>query len=258
MGAPNGSRLPDRVEGEVSTYLFITKPEFRPGKVRPGNDTEWSCSSSTRIGDRALVHVTGGTGIMYEWRVTSDAVRNERWGHNCNVEYVSTFRPPISIGEIRAAVPRADWTLPYTMFRGLSSLRVPSNVAKKIRALRHTVLQSLESIEEEFDTKVAASRKLSPAQRRERLASAPQKPTKIEVRTTAFRRNPDVAAEVLSRADGFCEGCRLPAPFLRAADGSPYLELHHVVRLAIGGDDTVENALALCPNCHRKAHYGRG
>jgi 5-methylcytosine-specific restriction protein A len=32
--------------------------------------------------------------------------------------------------------------------------------------------------------------------------------------------------------------------------------VHHRVRLADGGDDTTDNAVALCPNCHRKAHYG--
>jgi 5-methylcytosine-specific restriction protein A len=26
--------------------------------------------------------------------------------------------------------------------------------------------------------------------------------------------------------------------------------------LASDGDDTVENAVALCPNCHRRAHFG--
>jgi len=35
------------------------------------------------------------------------------------------------------------------------------------------------------------------------------------------------------------------------------LEVHHKVPLAEGGDDTVENAIALCPNCHRHAHYGK-
>nr|WP_275041241.1 HNH endonuclease signature motif containing protein [Halomonas meridiana] len=46
------------------------------------------------------------------------------------------------------------------------------------------------------------------------------------------------------------------APFNRKSDGSPYLEVHHRKPLAEGGDDTVANAIALCPNCHRAAHYG--
>ncbi|HXU34436.1 MAG TPA: HNH endonuclease [Thermoanaerobaculia bacterium] len=34
------------------------------------------------------------------------------------------------------------------------------------------------------------------------------------------------------------------------------MEVHHRIRLAYGGEDTVENAVALCPNCHREAHHG--
>ncbi|OOL15317.1 hypothetical protein BXQ27_32765, partial [Klebsiella aerogenes] len=26
--------------------------------------------------------------------------------------------------------------------------------------------------------------------------------------------------------------------------------------LSNGGEDSVENAIALCPNCHRQAHFG--
>jgi len=69
-------------------------------------------------------------------------------------------------------------------------------------------------------------------------------------------RNPDVIAEVLERANGICEYCGNPAPFNRASDGTPYLEIHHKKPLSQGGDDSVENAVALCPNCHREDHFG--
>ncbi|HFQ5179900.1 TPA: HNH endonuclease [Vibrio vulnificus] len=42
-------------------------------------------------------------------------------------------------------------------------------------------------------------------------------------------------------------------PF-KNAKGEPYLETHHIVWLAKGGDDTAENTVALCPNCHKKMH----
>lgn len=93
------------------------------------------------------------------------------------------------------------------------------------------------------------------AERRERLRSAPSKPFRVPVTTTAFIRNADVIAEVLERASGHCEICNQRAPFNRRSDGTPYLEVHHKIRLADGGDDTVANAITLCPNCHRKEHY---
>lgn len=70
-----------------------------------------------------------------------------------------------------------------------------------------------------------------------------------------FERRPDVKAWVLRASAGVCELCRSPAPFV-TGDGQPFLELHHVHRLADGGPDTVENAVAVCPNCHRMLHHG--
>jgi 5-methylcytosine-specific restriction endonuclease McrA len=57
----------------------------------------------------------------------------------------------------------------------------------------------------------------------------------------------------LKRAKGLCEGCRAGAPF-RRRDGSPYLEVHHVTRLSDGGPDHPAKVIALCPNCHTRAH----
>lgn len=37
-------------------------------------------------------------------------------------------------------------------------------------------------------------------------------------------------------------------------DNNPYLESHHIIWLSKGGDDSIENTVALCPNCHRKMH----
>ncbi|MBU2889091.1 HNH endonuclease [Celeribacter halophilus] len=107
-----------------------------------------------------------------------------------------------------------------------------------------------------LDEQVQQSIKLDPEARRRRLAEAPQQPEKQKATTTIFKRNPDVIAEVLFRANGICEACHAPAPFERLSDGTPYLEVHHKIPLAKDGPDTVENAVALCPNCHRREHSG--
>ncbi|MCY1297930.1 HNH endonuclease [compost metagenome] len=112
-----------------------------------------------------------------------------------------------------------------------------------------------ETVVENLDAAVQKSLTSSADERRERLASANRQPEQVVVLTRAFRRNPDVIAEVLLQAGGICEGCGQSAPFQRS-DGRPYLEVHHRRRLADGGEDTVENAMALCPNCHRERHYG--
>mgnify|MGYP001369933802 FL=1 len=71
----------------------------------------------------------------------------------------------------------------------------------------------------------------------------------------AFKRDPEVIAWVKQRADGVCELCEKEGPFLDR-DNQPFLEVHHIVPLADGGPDTVDNAVALCPNCHRQCHHG--
>jgi 5-methylcytosine-specific restriction protein A len=111
-------------------------------------------------------------------------------------------------------------------------------------------------VAESLAESVAESISSARAQRLQRLAKAPRVPVAFQVVSTAYNRNADVVAEVLFRAEGVCEGCNLPAPFLRRRDSTPYLEVHHLIPLAMRGEDTVENALALCPNCHRQRHFG--
>ena len=78
-------------------------------------------------------------------------------------------------------------------------------------------------------------------------------PARSIITTTAFARDPSVKAWVLNNANGLCEGCGCLAPFLKN-DGEPFLEVHHVKTLSDGGSDIIENAVALCPNCHRRCH----
>lgn len=59
---------------------------------------------------------------------------------------------------------------------------------------------------------------------------------------------------VLRRARGRCEGCGAGAPF-RRADGSPYLEPHNLSRASDQALDGPDRVVALCPNCHRRAHF---
>lgn len=69
-------------------------------------------------------------------------------------------------------------------------------------------------------------------------------------------RSAAVHRYAILRADGSCEACRKVAPFMRD-DGQPYLEVHHINRLADDGPDAPENVAALCPNCHRAAHHSK-
>lgn len=86
-------------------------------------------------------------------------------------------------------------------------------------------------------------------------AAAPARSTQTSNAITLFRRSRDVRDYVLARADGTCEACKTPAPFA-TANGRPYLEAHHIRRLSDGGPDDPRYVAGICPNCHRRAHYG--
>lgn len=91
---------------------------------------------------------------------------------------------------------------------------------------------------------------------RERSLSKPKTTSTITERKQLIRiRNEAVRVYVQRRAEGVCECCELPAPFSRP-NGTPYLEPHHIRRLADGGPDHPRWVAAICPNCHRRIHSG--
>lgn len=67
-----------------------------------------------------------------------------------------------------------------------------------------------------------------------------------------FLRNPVVCAQVRLRAEGRCENCGAEPKFI--AKFGRFFDVHHLVALADGGQDSVDNSVHLCPNCHRRMH----
>lgn len=76
-----------------------------------------------------------------------------------------------------------------------------------------------------------------------------------EYKTTVkqYARNEYVVEYAKRLANGVCQLCEQVAPF-KDKKGKPYLETHHIVWLARGGEDTIYNTVALCPNCHKRMH----
>jgi hypothetical protein len=106
--------------------------------------------------------------------------------------------------------------------------------------------------DEELNRRVERQRELSPA-----LDSEPegnQSPGSEQVLVTKIERDPRVKRWVLDNANGICELCNEQAPF-QNKKGRWYLDVHHVVPLKEKGADTINNAVALCPNCHMRCHH---
>lgn len=107
-----------------------------------------------------------------------------------------------------------------------------------------------------FEEDVIEARKLTQEERLSKIEKYSGIPTTSKRTIDIFNRDPNVKAEVLERANGKCEFCLQNAPFMKVSDNKPFLEVHHIKWLSKEGEDTLENAIALCPNCHRGAHFG--
>jgi len=87
-------------------------------------------------------------------------------------------------------------------------------------------------------------------------AAAPKDVAAKDAVASYFARSKVIRDYALARAGGACELCGSAAPFATAA-GVPFLEVHHIERLTDGGPDSPGAVAAVCPNCHREAHFGR-
>ena len=136
------------------------------------------------------------------------------------------------------------------------------NIGPTVKAKMVALLsaQAIESLEDYVPTPDANTLSMRVSTLRQRHLGAIPKgspsPQTVTVTTTTYVRDPAVKAWVLQAANGYCEGCGDPAPFA-GMDGLPYLEVHHVMPLSSHGSDKTSNAVALCPNCHRRCHYSK-
>ena len=144
--------------------------------------------------------------------------------------------------------------------RWIKGYKPAVNVGSNVKARILDSLTRLEAITQGDLTPEADPQVFEQKVRKARLIPLAQKPTgriepnRVSRVTEQFERDPAVKAWVLEHAKGVCEMCGQPAPFCDD-NGFPFLEVHHVKPLAERGADTVENALALCPNCHRRCHH---
>ncbi|OEG75160.1 restriction endonuclease [Shewanella colwelliana] len=121
---------------------------------------------------------------------------------------------------------------------------------KLVSGERQVQKQDRENIE---NVRVRKARKLTVEELQALAAKARKTATRYQQKSTSYERNIWVAELAKRLAKGQCQLCLKPAPF-NNAKGEPYLETHHIVWLSNDGDDTPDNTVALCPNCHKKMH----
>ena len=109
---------------------------------------------------------------------------------------------------------------------------------------------------------ISRSKKISTLSEEELLKKYEKEKSKKSSKQMGTKSSPYKRSEVVSelakrRAHGICELSDMNGNYHKApfdVDGTPYLESHHVEWLSHGGEDVLENVVALCPNCHKKIH----
>jgi HNH endonuclease len=84
-------------------------------------------------------------------------------------------------------------------------------------------------------------------------------PDQRKYTTNEYLRDSKVRRYVAKKALGVCECCKnrgFNSQVFVKPNGSGYVETHHIVPVGEGGQDVVENVIALCPNHHMEAHHG--
>jgi 5-methylcytosine-specific restriction protein A len=245
---------PSRWDWEGFEDAVATVREGKPHKMY------WSCGNTKNIakGDRFLLVRLGvePKGIVGCGVVVSSPYPLPHWDKEKRAEGKEALRtdleftslspnPIITLHELEQLYPDVSWT-PQS-----SGISVGEDIASELLAI----------FEGEAIGSASDSTKFEQTVRRLRSAKMVAKPDgqkapkKVTRSAEQYERDPKVKAWVLQNAKGKCELCESDAPFMDDA-GFPFLEVHHVVPLADGGDDVVSNAVALCPNCHRECHHG--
>lgn len=206
----------------------------------------WVAPSITLPGDEIVIYI-GGIGLFATATATSAAKRRADWKNRfgADIGQLRLIQPPISIPAILEAIPDLAWA------NYPRSITTPSDpVARRIRQLvasrKRTKLP--ESITEKYLDKATLEELRAVA-----LLSARARVPGHTSKTIRYARSVAIHNYVLRRSAGYCEGCGSPAPFL-TSKGEPYLEPHHITRVADGGPDHPRRVIGLCPNCHRRAH----
>ena len=246
-----------------------------PKNAKPGDIVVFLCGKNSRSNlGSAAAHVSNDYGQdFYDFIEQQKAVYKQYSGYllGCGVvnsmpEYdsytnwwyitinqLAEFTNPISIDEFKSFIHINSFgSVTYLKDEQWERLKWVVN-QKNTDFFRDIIVPDVETIDEEFE-KAVKKEESKPLDQLEKAAKKnASKPVVSVVQTKTYHRDPTIAAYVKKRANGVCQLCGQKAPF-NDENGEPYLECHHIDWLSKGGMDSIDNCVALCPNCHRKMH----
>lgn len=205
----------------------------------------WVVPKRSHVDDDVVIYV-GGYGFYATAQIRTEPTVRADWPNRYGalIGSIKKINPPISLAFILEKIPELTWA------------KYPRSITSPFPGVADQIRQLIEQRRSEGVTAISGEL-LSTANLAElRAMTLPKIPAarKVLTREAIVRLRSNAIREyALKRSVGRCEGCSEPAPF-RTASGTPYLEVHHMLQVADDGPDEPENVIALCPNCHRRAH----
>jgi hypothetical protein len=206
----------------------------------------WVAPKSSEPGDDVVIYVRD-YGFFATAIIKSFPKPRPDWPNRYGAELTSIrlIEPAISLSAIRRNIPDLKWAI-YPRSITTPDPDISNKVRNLISSRRKTGIPDFDD-DALREANIDELRKIALLNARRSVKAKEQKKL-YRARSLAIK------LYVLRRSKGFCEGCKVPAPF-HTLDGLPYLEPHHTLRLADDGPDHPAHVIALCPNCHRRAHY---
>lgn len=206
----------------------------------------WVIPKSAKPDDEVVIYIGPygfyATGIVKTIPEPRPDWRNR---HGAVLTSIKLIEPAISIAAIRRKIPGLKWAN-YPRSVTTPNSEIAAQIREIITKRRTSGIPDLDD-ESLKEANIDELRQVALLKSQESVSTKEQK--------VFYRaRSLSIKLYVMKRADGLCEACRKRAPF-KKNDGSPYLEPHHTLNLSDDGPDHPSHVIALCPNCHRRAHY---
>lgn len=229
------------------------------GAFGKSNKIIWKQSINTAVNDCVYIYVSAPVqALRYKCKVTKVDMPTRDKSYD-DQEFILEGDAYMDYGRYMelTLVETCDIPVGFLQEHGLRGriqgpLKIHENMLAAINSVSGAAGEELTDTQIEED-RVEAERLSGETLQAKAAAASRRKVKPRQSSTVTYYRNPIIAKAAKERAGGICQLCGMPAPF-DDKDGNPYLESYHIVWLSQGGEDTVEDTVALCPNCHKRMH----
>ena len=251
-GHTTWSVLKNSAPGDVVIFMCAKEARHNLGMATSHIPANYSKAFKTWIdGQKSLYKQYSGYLLGYGV-IDSIPQQDGNWWM-ADINQLQQFPVPIHIDDFRSFITIAR-TNSITKIDDTQGERLKWQINQKNPGFfLNVVTPELGVVNQEFEEAVKKESKKTIKKLEQDAKKKASQPTTSNVQTKVYHRDPTIAAYVKKRANGHCQLCGKQAPF-NDSDGEPYLECHHIDWLSKGGMDSIDNCVALCPNCHRKMH----